>query len=98
MADEPDKPADPNACPYTDEELAEAGLETAIDDLVTTARNVSKDRNCGTVQKLKRAAFDYIDAVQRVVLSPEERIPDNVLADLMEAEQLAENDVPGIVH
>lgn len=84
-------------CPLVDltepdpEEIAQASLANAIDDLVTAGRNVAKDRNCGTVRKLKRAAIDYVLAATDM-LPDEDRIPENLIEQLREYEELDGDD------
>ncbi len=78
---EPDEPSE--------EELAHAGLCNAIDDLVTAGRNAARDRNCGTVRKLKRAAITYVLAAAAIA---DETIPQSTIDLIREYEELDGDD------
>ena len=84
MPNENQTETDPDGCPFNDEELAEARLGCAIDDLETAGRNIARDRNCGTMRKLKLAALEYVRALADVKLEDENQLPDNLISELVE--------------
>lgn len=87
MSNETQPENETDECP-SDEELAQARLDNAIDDLEVAARNLAKDRNCGTLRRLKCAALEYVLAASDI-LPDEERIPENLIELIREYEDLA---------